>query len=216
MSTPPTATVPAGSFLQWLSQMRPSLLSDAGSDVPCGTCVGCCVSAYHIPIRPQDARARASIPREFLVTAPGQPADHAMMKYLDDGTCPMLSAGRCTIYDRRPQTCRDYDCRIFAAAGIDAGPGKPVINKRVHEWRFDYPTRADREAHDAVLTAATFIREKRSAFPGGRAPTAPTGIAVLAIKAYQVFLSADVASKTDEQIAREIIQASREFEASQT
>ena len=58
----------------------------------------------------------------------------------------MLSCGNCTIYAQRPQTCLDYDCRVFAAAGIDAGGAdKAVINRRVHEWRFRFAlTRNDR------------------------------------------------------------------------
>ena len=211
MSSDPSLAVPAGNFSDWLARMRASLLGDVGTDVPCGSCVGCCVSSYHIPIRPEDAAAREVIPKELLVAAPGQPEGHLMMGYMDDGTCPMLRVGQCSIYDRRPQTCRDYDCRIFAAAGINAGPGKPVINQRINEWRFSYPSEADRRAHDAVLAAATFIRNKRESFPGARAPTAPTGIAVLAIKTYQVFQES--AARSDEEIARAIIQASRQFDA---
>jgi hypothetical protein len=136
-----------------------------------------------------------------------------MMGYFEDGTCPMLSAGQCTIYDRRPQTCRDYDCRIFAAAGIDAGPGKPVINKRVHEWVFAYPSAEDRRAHDAVRAAAAFVRDRRASFPGGRAPSAPTGIAVLAVKVYTVFLQVDAQSRSDTETAHAIIEASRAFDS---
>jgi hypothetical protein len=37
-------------------------------------------------------------------------------------------------------------------AGIEAGgPERSVINTRVRQWRFTYPTAADRRAHDAVL-----------------------------------------------------------------
>jgi hypothetical protein len=98
-----------------------------------------------------------------------------------DGVCQMLNAGKCTIYADRPQTCLDYDCRIFTAAGLEAG--KVVIDRRVRQWRFTYPHDADRKAHDAVLSASHFIQRKRDSFPANRAPTAPTGIAVLAIKA---------------------------------
>src|SRR5262245_34621751 len=184
-----TATVAAGPFGSWLSQMRASLRGDGGNDVPCGDCVGCCVSAYYIPLRQQDAAARARIPVTALVDARGQPAGQAMMGYRSDGTCHMLASGRCSIYEHRPQTCRDSDCRVFAAAGIDAGgPEKHVINRRVHAWRFTYPEPSDERAHRAVRDAATFIRERAADFPGGRGPTSPTGIAVLAIKAYAVFL----------------------------
>jgi hypothetical protein len=134
------------------------------------------------------------------------------MPCLPDGSCPMLDAGRCTIYAERPQTCLDYDCRIFAAAGIDAGGAdKAVINRRVREWRFTYPTLADRRAHDAVLAAASFIQERRSSFVT-RVPTAPMGIAVLAIKVYEVFLHQQSATRSDNEIAQAILRANREFD----
>lgn len=142
--------------------------------------------------------------------APGQ----RMMGYRENGHCPMLSEGKCTIYAHRPQTCRDYDCRVFAAAGIDAGgPDKSVINERVRSWEFSYPSEDDRRAHEAVKSAATFIQKNRESFPGGRAPTAPTGIAVLALKAYPVFLEANAERQPDVEIASAIVEASRAFDA---
>jgi uncharacterized protein len=137
-----------------------------------------------------------------------------MMGYLEDGKCPMLNAGQCSIYADRPQTCRDYDCRIFAAAGIDAGgPDKHVINRRVHEWRFEYASAADKLAHEAIRRTAQFVQQRKSSFPGGRAPTAPTGIAVLAIKSYGVFLDENVHAKSDTEVALAIIAASGAFDA---
>lgn len=126
----------------------------------------------------------------------------------------MINAGKCSIYRERPQTCLDYDCRIFTAAGIDAGGAdKAAINQRVREWRFTYPTPADTVAHGAVQSAASFIQERGTSFPG-RVPTAPTGIAVLAIKVYAVFLDPDIQARSDREIAGAIIDASREFDAS--
>jgi len=143
------------------------------------------------------------------------PEGDRIMGYREDGTCPMLDTGRrCTIYEHRPQTCRDYDCRIFAAAGIDAGGSdKHVINRRVRAWRFTYASEDERLTHEAVRTAASFVQERRSSFPGGRAPTAPTGIPVLAVKAYPVFLDPGVHEKSDEEIAMAIIKASGAFDA---
>jgi Fe-S-cluster containining protein len=172
------------------------------------------VSSYYIPLRPRDAAARVRIPESLIVRAAGQAPGSAMMKYKEDGLCPMLDGGKCSIYEVRPQTCRDYDCRIFAAAGLDAGgPDKHVINRRVRAWRFTYPTEADAVAHRAVLAASTFIQSKRDCFPGGRAPTAATGIAVLAIKSYGVFLDGAVLPGTDEATAAAIVEASRKFDA---
>jgi len=209
-----TITVAAGSFGQWLAEVRASLRGAGGTNVPCGDCVGCCVSSYHIPIRPEDTRALAEIPASLLVVARGQPRGHAMLGYAADGTCHLLRAGKCSIYEQRPQTCRDYDCRIFAAAGIDAGDAsKVVINRRVREWRFAYDTAADTAAHSAVQAAATFIRDRHASFPNGRAPTAPTGIAVLALKVYAVFLDDNMRTRSDAEIASAIVNASREFDA---
>jgi Fe-S-cluster containining protein len=213
LATEPENKVAAGDFGKWLAQIRASLRGEGGTDVPCGDCVGCCVSSYFIPVRPEDKEALAVIPTNLLVTAPGQKNGHVMMGYREDGTCPMLNSGKCSIYQQRPQTCRDYDCRIFAAAGIEAGnKDKHVINKRVREWQFTYATEADQLAHNAVLAAATFIKDKGSSFPGGRAPTAPTGIAVLAIKVYAIFLGNQLAMSEPE-IASSIIKASREFDS---
>jgi uncharacterized protein len=203
---------PAGPFGIWLSQARASLRGHGGMEVPCGDCTGCCTSGYSVQLRPEDSRALAKIPSRLLSSPPGFPRGHMTMPCLSDGTCPMLSAGRCTIYAERPQTCLDYDCRIFAAAGLDAGgTDKGVINQRVREWRFTYPTPADRQAHDAVLATASFIQARRSSFTT-RVPTAPMGIAVLAIKAYEVFLNQQRDGRSDTEIAHAILKAGREFD----
>ena len=208
------APIDAGEFGPWLLQAAAVLRGTAGADVPCGSCVGCCVSSYFIPVRPEDTAARARVPSALLVHAPGQPPDQRMMGYREDGSCPMLEQGLCTIYADRPQTCRDYDCRIFAAAGIDAGGAdKHVINARVRAWRFRYGDDGEQRAHGAVRAAAAFIRDHRAAFPGGRGPTAPTGIAVLALKAHTVFLDPAIGMQADADTARAIIAASRAFDA---
>ena len=124
----------------------------------------------------------------------------------------MLDAGRCTIYEARPQTCLDFDCRIFAAAGIDAGQAdKAVINRRVREWRFDYPTAEDEAAHRAVKATASFIRERRASF-AVPVPSAPMGIAVLAIKSCEVFMRPGPGVRDDAEIAEAIVGAARHFD----
>jgi Fe-S-cluster containining protein len=205
--------IAAGDFGSWLARARASLRGNAGVDVPCGDCTGCCTSGYSVQLRPEDGRAAAKIPAAFLTQAPGFPRDHLTMRALPDGTCPMLHAGKCSIYRERPQTCLDYDCRVFAAAGIDAGGGdKAVINQRVRAWRFNYPNDADRLAHEAVLAAAAFIQEHRGSF-SGRAPSAPMGIAVLAVKAYEVFLDPQISQRSAADVASAIVTANREFDA---
>lgn len=202
-------SVAAGPFGLWLRRMRSSLKGNAGMDVPCGDCVGCCVSGYSVQLRPEDHRARARIPADRVVSPPGFPAGHLTVQPRPDGSCPMLHAGKCSVYDVRPQTCLDYDCRIFAAAGIDAG--KPVIDKRVREWRFSYSSDVDRIEHEAVRTAAAFVREHRDSF-SVRVPTAPMGIAVFAIKAYSVFMASRAQSDDARDIARAVIESVRAFD----
>lgn len=190
--------------------MRAALRGQGGTDVPCGDCVGCCVSGYPIVIRPEDRSAVTEIPLQYMARSTD---GRTLMLALPDGRCPMLSERKCSIYDARPQTCRDYDCRVFAAAGIDAGGSdRSVINRRVRAWRFEYSSEADVRAHEAVRSAARFIRDKASSFPGS-APMAPTGVAVLAIKSYQVFLNPETNGGSDEDIARAIIEASRAFDS---
>jgi Fe-S-cluster containining protein len=107
---------PAGAFGAWLTAMIGVLREERSAEVPCDGCVGCCVSSYPIPLRPTDQVALAEVPVRFL-RLPVH-AGNATMGFHEDGSCPMLAAGRCTIYADRPQTCRDYDCRIYAAAGL--------------------------------------------------------------------------------------------------
>ena len=210
--TAPTSTaeiVAAGPFSDWLRRMRRSLQGTEGMDVPCGDCVGCCVSGYSVQLRPEDERARTQIPAALLVSPPGFPAGHLTVQPTSEGLCPMLHAGRCTIYHVRPQTCLDYDCRIFAAAGIEAG--KPIIDKRVREWRFSYPSAADHLEHEAVRAAASFIRHQRDSFDV-RVPAAPMGIAVFAIKSYEVFLDTTREMRSPPDVARAMIDAVRMFD----
>lgn len=208
---PAESVVAAGPFSAWLRKMRRSLLGNEGMDVPCGDCVGCCVSGYSVQLRPEDHKAAASIPATFIVSAPGFAQGHLTVRPLANGLCPMLDDGKCSIYSVRPQTCLDYDCRIFAAAGIDAGEDKTVINKRVREWRFSYPERTDELEHAAVRAAATFIRDRRDSFTV-RVPAGPMGIAVFAIKSHEVFLDPELGAKSDAEVARAIIDAVRAFD----
>src|SRR5688500_6583088 len=90
--------VPGGPFSSWLRQMRRSLLGNEGMDVPCGDCVGCCVSGYFVQLRPEDHKAAARIPAMFVVSAPGFAKGHLTVRPLENGLCPMLDDGKCSIY----------------------------------------------------------------------------------------------------------------------
>ena len=183
------ATVPqhrsAGSFRAWLDEMRAVLKGERHADVPCDGCVGCCVSSYAITLRPRDKAALAAVPARYLrFSVTGGPA---VMGYRSDGTCPMLEAGGCTIYADRPQTCRDYDCRIYTATGLMPDGTRPVIAERVREWHFEFPTAEDVRQHEALRRAAAFIVEHADLFPPASKAHSAAAVAVLAVKAWPLF-----------------------------
>jgi uncharacterized protein len=200
--------LPAGNFSDWLRAMRNALAGGAGMDVACGDCVGCCTSSYFIKVRAHETAALARIGAENLL-ASQDGASHQHMGFDAQGHCPMFTGGGCSIYQDRPETCRIYDCRVFAAAGMNAGDAKDVINDRIARWRFDYPTDSDHAEQRAVTEAASFIRQHPIRFPSGRIPSRPSEVAVLAVKTYQVFLKKPA---THAETAAAIIASSREFD----
>jgi hypothetical protein len=138
-----------------------------------------------------------------------------LLGYDEQGRCPMLTYGRCSIYEQRPLTCRTYDCRVFAAAGIAAD--SDLITRQARRWKFSHPTQDDRDQHAAVRAAARFMRERAKCFPGGAGPRDPVQVALLALKVYEVFLKsgdesgATGRSSSDLDIARAMIEASERF-----
>jgi len=179
------APVPAGTFTVWLGTIGPALRGEGESDVPCGTCTGCCTSSQFVLVTPDDTAARAAIPGDLLFPAPYLPGSH-LLPYDEKGRCPMLGASGCTIYDARPMTCRTYDCRIFPAAGVQAD--KPAVAERADRWEFAHPTADDRAAHDAVRAAGTWLAANASLLPEHVRPPHPTAHALLAVHVHEVFL----------------------------
>jgi hypothetical protein len=172
--------LPAGDFSSWLSAMQAALRGDADAEVPCGSCTACCTSSQFVPIGPDETDTLAHIPKKLLFPAPRLEGAY-LLGYDERGHCPMLVDGRCSIYEHRPKTCRVYDCRIFAATGLDIGaddPTKDPIAERVQQWRFSFPTDDDQLRQTAVRTAVRTVRA-----------TSVTQLAVNAIERYEEFLS---------------------------
>lgn len=199
--------------------MRAVLKGEQHADVPCDGCVGCCVSSYAIPLRPTDKVALDAVPSRYLRIPVG--GGLARMEYRQDGTCPMLEAGRCTIYADRPQTCRDYDCRIYAATGLLPDGDRPVIRDRVLEWRFDFHSHEEFAQHEALCRATRFIREHATLFPAAMRADSAAAAAVLALKVWPLFARGSGANeKGDEpedpsppEQARRVQQAARAFDS---
>jgi Fe-S-cluster containining protein len=172
--------LPAGDFGSWLRAMTAALRGEADADVPCDGCTACCTSSQFVHIGPDETDTLAHIPAELLVPAPRRPAGHVVLGYDERGHCPMLQDGRCSIYEHRPRTCRTYDCRIFAATGLEVDaehPGKAAIAERTRRWRFAFPAEEDRRRHAAVRAAVRSVRA-----------TSVTELAVRAVETHEEFL----------------------------
>jgi Fe-S-cluster containining protein len=180
----------AGAFAGWLRDARRvRRLEVAGADVPCGSCTACCTASLFVHVAPDETATLSRIPSKLLFPAPGLPG-HMLMGHDERGHCPMLVEGRCSIYEDRPRTCRDFDCRVFAATGISpnvTGAQRGVV-ERARAWRFETPTSDDRKKRAAVHEAGAFLQKHAGAFPAGALPDSRTQRALLALEIYPVFL----------------------------
>ena len=185
-------TLPAGDLEAWAEQMRSALRDGGETDVPCGTCTACCRSGQFVHIAPDETRTLARIPRQLLFPAPGRPEGHVLLGYDERGHCPMLGDGGCTIYADRPRTCRTYDCRVFAAAGVHPDD-KPLVAAQAARWRFDGA--GDRAA--AMRAAAAWLAQHVDALPERVAPRTATQLAVLAVEVHGAFTGAQAPTLDD-------------------
>ncbi|MGO9872515.1 MAG: YkgJ family cysteine cluster protein [Acidimicrobiia bacterium] len=178
----------AGDFSSWMVEIQGAIRGDRSADVPCDGCTACCTSSQFIHIAPDETDTLSCIPGELLFAAPYLPPGHVLLGYDERGHCPMLIDNRCSIYEHRPRTCRTYDCRIYAACGIELDDDdKTLIRERTRRWRFDFPTQVDRDQRDAVQAAAKFIDENPCTLPDGATSTNATQRAVLAIEMHETF-----------------------------
>jgi Fe-S-cluster containining protein len=178
----------AGPFLVWLGEIGSAITGQGEADVACGECTACCRSGQFVLIEPDERDALAHIPAELLFPAPHLPG-HRVLGYDEQGRCPMLGDHGCTVYEHRPRTCRTYDCRVFAAAGVVAD--KPLVAERAARWTFEHPTAEDERAHDAVRRAAEWLVVHGAELPEDVRPPHPTAVAVLAVQVHDVFLDGD-------------------------
>jgi Fe-S-cluster containining protein len=186
--------VATGPFSAWLRATEATIAEGADADVPCGACAGCCTASQFVHIGPEERDTLAHIPAELLFPAPGLPRGHVVMGYDEQGRCPMLVDGRCSIYDHRPRTCSRYGCRMFAATGLGPGEEKPANIRQVRRWRFEEPTWLDRVAHEACQAAAAYLADHAGGLPLGAAARNPVALAAQAIAAHPAFLGRDATS----------------------
>lgn len=191
----------AGEFSVWLEDFTQTMRGHGEGNVPCGDCVGCCTSSKFIHIRPTDKKALESIPKDLMFQAPGLPKGHFLLGYDEKGCCPMFKGGECSIYEIRPETCRQYDCRALAASAIEITDESKDITERVKSWKFEYSYSKSIEQSDAIKLAATFLSENESIFPDGFIPLLSGQIAVLAVRVHRFFIG-HTRESTQENIGR--------------
>jgi hypothetical protein len=157
--------IAAGSVAAWYSEFAHALRTGSDAHVPCGSCSACCTSSQFVHIGPDEHDTLAHIPSALRFAAPRH-AGHSVLPYDERGHCPMLAAGRCSIYEYRPRTCRVYDCRVFAAtAVVPDEPSRRAVREQVVRWRFDRTDPADRELGDRLERAGRWIDDHQDDLP---------------------------------------------------
>jgi uncharacterized protein len=207
-----TGSLPAGEFARWLNDyLRAQTDGEPANDVPCGDCNACCRASYFVPIHSDERETLARIPPAQLTRSAREGVPEWALVQACAGGCPMLVDSKCSIYAQRPQTCRRFDCRVFAAAGVGLGSGpRARVNARVWQWRFDYPTEFDAECQNAVLAAAAFLRRRGDLIQPDLAPTDASELAKAAVFVHEIFLgSSQVSARDDVEIAAAINQELR-------
>jgi Fe-S-cluster containining protein len=180
--------LPAGDFSSWLIKTQAIIQGEGEADVPCAGCTACCRSSQFIHIDPDETETLARIPSELLSPAPRSSAGQVVLGYDEHGCCPMLVDNRCSIYEHRPRTCRAYDCRIFAATGVEVDDDKVLVARRVRRWQFAFSTEEDQTRRRAVRTAAAFLDRHPDLLPGSGVAVRATQVAATAIAIHDAFV----------------------------
>ncbi len=80
-------------------------------EVPCGSCHACC-GGMHVVLQPE----RGDILDEYEteeITNPITKEKNIALKHGKDGNCIYLDKKGCTIHNRAPIICKEFDCRKF-------------------------------------------------------------------------------------------------------
>jgi Fe-S-cluster containining protein len=182
----------AGEFSSWFVEMKDALDGRGESDVPCNGCTACCRSSQFVHIEPDEVDTLDHIPAELLFPAPGLPEGHVVLGYDEHGECPMLGDNGCSIYAHRPRACRVYDCRVFAATGVEIDePSKGDVARRARRWRFSFASAGAQVHCDAVRAAAAYLDAHHEELPGDGRPLSATHRAVLSVEIADVFLGSE-------------------------
>ncbi len=76
-------------------------------EVPCNGCTLCCHGDAIRLLGVDDPAQYQTEPHDWM---PG----HLMLAHKPNGDCIYLGESGCTIHERKPQMCREMDCRLVA------------------------------------------------------------------------------------------------------
>ena len=198
----------AGDLGQWVTRMERALAGAESADVPCGGCTACCRSSQFVHVGPEETATLARIPRAVRFPAPGLPPGHWVLGYDAQGRCPMLGPDGCSIYEDRPRACRTYDCRLFAATGVDPGATRPEIAARVARWRFSCAGPETATTAAALRAAGDFLAARRGEWPG-EVPVGEAPLALAVLEVHDLFVRSDPATG-DRELVQPAAEAVRE------
>ena len=180
--------IDAGEYSEWLSGFLSTMEGNSPGDVPCGSCAGCCTSSKFILVRPTDKKAKSLIPKELLFPVPGLPKGFLLMGYDGNGHCPMFKNYKCTIYSSRPETCRQYDCRVLSATGASTKEESADIANRIDAWEFSYESAESEKKALAVKAFFEFLKTHAELFPDDYLPKTDSQLSAIAARIYREFL----------------------------
>jgi uncharacterized protein len=200
-----SGAVGGGAFSRWVqTYLQEQMRADPTGEVPCGDCNACCRSSYFITVHSEEREAIERLAPIRLTRSTRTEEPKWTLEQDCAGACPMLVDGACSIYGARPRTCRRFDCRVFAAAGVGPGTGpRAALNARVWQWRFEYPTEQDEACQNAVLAAAAFLQRNAALVDAALLPNDRGALAKAAVLVYQLFLDT-AAQRDDAQLAAAI------------
>jgi len=150
--------VNAGEFATWIEELTRTMKGVSKGNVPCGDCAGCCTS--------------------------GLEKRHFLLGYDEKGHCPMFKTDKCSIYESRPEICRQYDCRVLAASKIEISDESQEITAQVNSWEFEFTSAKRIELGNAVELAVSFLTNYANKFSTGFTSPMSAQIAEMGIRVH--------------------------------
>jgi hypothetical protein len=123
----------------------------ADAKVPCDGCTACCRSGLDIELQKLETG-------EGLDTF--EKDGIRWLRRNSDGSCIHFVEGRCAVYSRRPISCRTYDCRDRAVAGLLHSPMDVPANEVIMSWMQETKTKEDADVYTVLglLMAALCLK----------------------------------------------------------